>query len=60
MCDVYEVSTRGYHSWKERGLSAHTLKDREILAGIERIFADVSGIFCELKTKYKVSGECIV
>ena len=45
MCDVYDVSTRGYHSWKERGLSRHTLKDREILNGIEKIFVDVNGIY---------------
>lgn len=49
MCDVYEVSTRGYHSWKERGLSAHTLKDREILSGIERIFTDLMEYMGALK-----------
>jgi len=45
MCDVYDVSTRGYHSWKERGISRHTLKDKEILNGIEKIFFDVNGIY---------------
>ena len=61
MCDVYAVSTRGYHSWKERGLSQHTLKDKEILNGIETIFYGVKGIYGSPKIHaiLKSQGVCV-
>jgi transposase InsO family protein len=45
MCKVYDVSARGYHSWKTRGRSARDQKDLELLMYIERIFGDVDGIY---------------
>lgn len=45
MCEVYDVSPRGYYSWKTRGLSSHAKKDIELLNGIERIFGDIDGIY---------------
>jgi len=61
MCEVYDVSARGYHSWKERGLSTHTLKDIEILTGIERVFSDVNGIYGSPKIHeaLKSEGFCV-
>jgi len=45
MCEIYNVSPRGYHSWKTRGRSAHDQTDVELLTDIERIFNDVEGIY---------------
>lgn len=45
MCEVYDVSPRGYYSWKTRGLSSHAKNDIELFAGIERIFGDVDGVY---------------
>jgi len=45
ICDIYDVSPRGYYSWKSRGKSLREQKDIELLDNIERIFGDVNGIY---------------
>ena len=45
LCEVYDVSRFGYASWKARGESKHTKRDRELRVGIEKLFGSVHGIY---------------
>lgn len=56
---MYDVSRHGYHSWKRRGPSAHTLRDRELSNDIERVFGDFNGIYGSPKIYEHLQGEGI-
>jgi transposase InsO family protein len=45
LCEVYDVSRFGYASWKARGESKHTKRDRELRSSIEKLFGSVRGVY---------------
>jgi transposase InsO family protein len=61
LCEVYGVSRFGYASWKARGDSRHTERDRELRAGIEKLFCEVDGIYGSPKIHalLKQAGEIV-
>jgi putative transposase len=40
LCRVLEISTSGYHAWKQRPPSARQLADAELLVKVRQIHAD--------------------
>jgi len=58
---VYDVSRFGYTSWKARGESKRTERDRELRVSIEKLFGSVDGIYGSPKIHalLKQEGEVI-
>lgn len=61
LCEVYDVSRFGYASWKARGESRHSQRDRELKLSIEKLFGKVDGIYGSPKihAQLKQQGEVV-
>ena len=45
MFRIYDVSRTGYQSWRTRGESKRSERDRELLGVIERVYGAVDGLY---------------
>jgi putative transposase len=45
MLRLYDVSRTGYQSWRTRGESARSVRERELLEAVERVYGSVDGLY---------------